>query len=271
MEKDRRPLILVSNDDCYQARGVHALIDRLVKYGDVVAVCPEQPQSGQSMAITVNSPLRINELAPYNGARMLNVSGTPVDCIKLSMHHILGRRPDLVVTGINHGSNAAINVLYSGTMGAAMEGCAFGIPSIGFSLTDHSADADFTPCLKAIDILVEETLHHGLPRDVCLNVNVPNITSVPKEMRKAEPCRGMWNDEYKEYTDPHGKKFYWLTGEYINEEPDNDQTDEWMLDHGIISVVPVAIERSINICRDVEWLEEACERYRREAGELMTK
>ena len=131
----KRPLILVSNDDSYMARGVHALIDRLTLLGDVVAVCPLHPQSGQSMAITVNSPLRITRIPDYNGARMYHVSGTPVDCIKLAMHHILDSRPDLVVTGINHGSNSAINVLYSGTMGAAMEGAAFGIPSIGFSLT----------------------------------------------------------------------------------------------------------------------------------------
>ena len=141
-----RPLILVSNDDSYTAKGVHVLIDRLVKFGDVVAVCPQYPHSGQSMAISINSPLRILEQPDYNGARMFAVNGTPVDCVKLSMHHILGRRPDLVVAGINHGSNAAVNVLYSGTMGAAMEGAVFGIPSIGFSLTDHDPEADFSPC-----------------------------------------------------------------------------------------------------------------------------
>lgn len=256
-----RPLILVSNDDSYSARGVHALIDRLVAIGDVVAVCPLHPQSGQSMAITVNTPLRINRLPDYNGARMYNVSGTPVDCVKLAMHHILDRRPDIVVTGINHGSNSAINVLYSGTMGAAMEGAAFGIPSIGFSLTDHSMDADFTPCTRAIDILVRAVLQNGLPPDVCLNVNVPDVDFVPREMRLCTPCRGKWNDEYKEYTDPHGSKFYWLTGKYLNLEPDNDRTDEWALDHGMISVVPVAIERSVSTCIEVPWLKDAIEAY----------
>lgn len=258
-----RPLILVSNDDSYTARGVHELIDRLIKIGDVVAVCPEQPHSGQSMAITVNSPLRINELPDYNGAKMFNVSGTPVDCVKLAMHHILPRRPDLVATGINHGSNSAINVLYSGTMGAAMEGAAFGVPSIGFSLTDHSMDADFTPCLKAVDILSRAALEHGMPQDLCLNVNVPVVEGTPAEMRIATPCRGMWNDEYKVYTDPHGKKFYWLTGEYVNEEPDNERTDEWCLSHGIISVVPVALERSMEISRDIPWLPDAVREYNR--------
>lgn len=153
-----RPLILVSNDDSYSAKGVHCLIDRLIPFGDVVAVCPDAPRSGQSMAITVNDALKLTELPDYNGAKMYKVSGTPVDCVKLAMHHILPRKADLVVAGINHGSNSAVNVLYSGTMGAAMEGCAFGIPSIGFSLTDHSHDADFTPCYKAIDLLVKEVL-----------------------------------------------------------------------------------------------------------------
>lgn len=256
-----RPLILVSNDDSYTAKGVHVLIDRLVKFGDVVAVCPQYPHSGQSMAISINSPLRILEQPDYNGARMFAVNGTPVDCVKLSMHHILGRRPDLVVAGINHGSNAAVNVLYSGTMGAAMEGAVFGIPSIGFSLTDHDPEADFSPCLDAIDLLVAETLKRGLPRDVCLNVNVPNIPSTPKEMRVAVPCRGNWNDEYREYTDPNGHKFYWLTGKYENLEPGNTATDEWCLSHGIISVTQTAAERTSCNIDKVDWLEMACKAY----------
>lgn len=256
-----KPLILVSNDDSYTAKGVHALIDRLLKFGDVVAVCPATPQSGQSMALTVNDPLRVTRLPDYNGAQMFNVTGTPVDCIKLSMLHILGRRPDLIVTGINHGSNAAINVLYSGTMGAAMEGCAFGIPSIGFSLTDHSPEADFEPCYKAIDLLVKYALENGLPQDICLNVNVPNINHTPEEMRIAVPCRGHWNDEYKEYTDPFGRRFFMLSGSFENLEPDNTTTDEWCLSHGIISVVPVAIERSLDIKHEVPWLINAVGEY----------
>lgn len=259
--KTTRPLILVSNDDSIKAPGVHVLIDRLLQFGDVVAVCPDEPRSGQSMAITVNAPLHVHRHDDYNGAKMYSVSGTPVDCVKLAMHHILPRTPDLVVAGINHGSNAAVNVLYSGTMGATMEGCEFGIPSIGFSLTDHAMDADFTPCLKAIDILVPAMLKHGLPMDVCLNVNVPNIQGTPAEMRLCTPCRGRWNDEYKEYRDPHGNPFYWLTGQYENLEPDNEQTDEWALAHGFISVVPVAIDRSATEALQVDWLPQVCEDY----------
>lgn len=257
----KRPLILVTNDDSISARGVHELVTRLTAFGDVVAVCPQYPQSGQSMALTVNAPLRILPQPDFNGAKMYAVTGTPVDCIKISMHYILDRRPDIVVSGINHGSNAAVNVLYSGTMGAAMEGAVFGIPSIGFSLTDHSADADFTPCYDAIDLLVKEILDNGLPADMCLNVNIPNISSSPKEMRMAVPCRGKWNDEYRKYTDPSGKEFYWLSGEFLNLEPENDKTDEWCLQHGIISVVPVMAERSSGITPTPEWLKSACQSY----------
>lgn len=256
-----RPLILISNDDSYRAPGVRYLVDRLLKLGDVVCVCPEHPQSGQSMALTVNSPLRITELPDYNGAKMYHVSGTPVDCIKLAMHHILDRRPALVATGINHGSNSAINVLYSGTMGAAMEGAAFGIPSIGFSLTDHSWEADFRPCLRAIDILCEAALKYGMPVDTALNVNVPNIKTEPKGMKICVPCRGLWNDEYKEYLDPYGRKFYWLTGQFENLEPDNRETDEWALAHELVSVVPVGIERTAGSVPQIDWLPEAIERY----------
>lgn len=205
------------------------------------------------MAITVNSPLRAVRVADHAGAMMFKVNGTPVDCVKLSMHRILDRRPDMVVSGINHGSNAAINVVYSGTMGAAMEGCAFGIPSIGFSLTDHSPDADFSPCRPWVERISRGVLEHGLPEGVCLNVNVPDVDSEPEEMRVVRACRGNWSDEYKEYTDPHGHKFYWLTGRFENEEPEASDTDEWCLAHGIVSVVPTLLDRTGPVA-GLEWL-----------------
>lgn len=248
------PLILVSNDDGIDALGVHVLTDRLVKFGDVVVVCPDAPRSGQSMALTVNSPLRITRLDDYNGARMYKTNGTPVDCIKLAMHQVLDRTPDLVVAGINHGSNAAINVVYSGTMGAAFEGCAFGIPSIGFSLTDHSPSADFGPCIPFVDAIVNGVLTNGLPEGTCLNVNIPDSAIAPTEMRLTKACKGNWSDEYQEYTDPHGRKFYWLTGKFKNEEPDNPDTDEWCLSHGIVSVVPVMLDRTSPESKDLQWL-----------------
>lgn len=249
-----RPLILVSNDDGIEARGVHALIDRLLQFGDVVCVCPDAPRSGQSMAITVNYPLRITRLDDYNGARMYKINGTPVDCIKLAMYNIVDRLPALVVSGINHGTNASINVVYSGTMGAAFEGCAYGLPSVGFSLTNHSHDAEFESCFPFVDAIVKGILTNGLPEGVCLNVNIPDSEIPPKEMRLTKSCRGNWTDEYKEYTDPNGKKFYWLTGRFINNEPDNPDTDEWCLSHGIVSVVPVMLDRTAPDDKKMDWV-----------------
>lgn len=239
-----KPLILVSNDDGIEAKGVHALIDRLVKFGDVVCVCPDGPQSGQSMAITVNSPLRINRLDDYHGAKMYSVNGTPVDCVKIAMHCIVERKPDLMVSGINHGSNAAVNVVYSGTMGAALEACACKVPAIGFSLTTHDPDADFSGCLPFVDKIVDNVLENGLREGVCLNVNIPYCQPAPTEMRFTKAARGKWTDEYKEYLDPNGNPFYWLTGRFVNDEPDNQDTDEWLLAHGIVSVVPTALDRT---------------------------
>lgn len=249
-----RPLILVSNDDGISANGVHELVDCLVKFGDVVTVCPDSPRSGQSMAITVNSPLRVERLDDWHGAQMYKVNGTPVDCVKLSMYAILDRKPDIVVSGINHGSNAAVNVVYSGTMGAAFEGCAMGVPSVAFSLTSHDPHADMKRCLPFVEKLVAGVLKNGLPEGVCLNVNIPAKGEAPTEMRLTKGCRGRWTDEYKEYTDPNGKKFWWLTGVFENDEPENEDTDEWCLAHGIVSVVPTLLDRTSPDLTQLEWL-----------------
>ncbi|MCH5228557.1 MAG: 5'/3'-nucleotidase SurE [Muribaculaceae bacterium] len=237
-----KPLILVSNDDGIDAKGVHELVRSLQHLGEVVCVCPEQPQSGMSMALTVNDMLRVKRVEDYHGAAMYKVSGTPVDCVKMAVDNLLPRKPDVVVSGINHGSNAAINVVYSGTMGAAFEGSAYGIPSIGFSLTSHSEDADFSPCLPVIDRLVKMVLEKGLPEGVCLNVNMPAQVKEYKGIRVVRGCRGRWDDRYDEYRDPARRPFYWLAGTFINTEPDNQDTDEWCLEHGIVSVVPVKLD-----------------------------
>ena len=241
----RKPLILISNDDGIHAPGVHRLIDFIADLADIVCVCPDSPRSGGSMAITVSTPLRITDHEPYLGARMYTVNGSPVDCVKLAWHTVLrDRRPDLVLSGINHGTNAAINVVYSGTMGAAMEGCAFSIPSIGFSLTTHAMDADFEACRPFVRQLVIDCLEQGLPDGICLNVNIPYCQPAPTQMRLTRACRGNWSDEYREYLDPHGKPFYLLTGKFVNHEPDNPDTDQYCLDHGITSVVPVMLDRT---------------------------
>lgn len=250
----QRPLILVSNDDGISAKGVHELVRHLLKIGEVVCVCPENPQSGMSMALTVSAPLRVKRLKDYEGARMYKVNGTPVDCIKMAVDNILERRPNLVVSGINHGSNAAINVVYSGTMGAAFEGCAYGIPSVGFSLTTHDENADFSQCMPFVEKIVALVLENGLPEGVCLNVNIPAGFDELTEMRVTKSCRGRWNDRYEEYRDPSGRKFYWLAGQFINEEPENTDTDEWCLSHGIVSVVPVLLDRTYDHPEKFSWL-----------------
>ena len=249
-----KPLILVSNDDGIYAKGVHELINALLEIGDVVCVCPDSPQSGMSMALTVNSPLRVKRLEDYHGVPMYMVDGTPVDCVKIAVDNLMPRRPDIVVSGINHGSNAAINVVYSGTMGAAFEGCAYGIPSLGFSLTSHDEDADFSACLPVVDKLVKQVLEKGLPEGVCLNVNMPAGVKAYKEMRVVRGCRGRWNDRYEEYKDPAQHPFYWLAGHFVNEEPENENTDEWCLNHGIVSIVPVLLERTYPHLEEFDWI-----------------
>lgn len=247
--------ILVSNDDGYLAPGVHRLTEWLKPLGEVIAVCPDTGRSGQSMAITVKDPLRLTPVASDDGVEWYKVNGTPVDCVKLAMNTIFKKeKPDMVVAGINHGSNAAINVVYSGTMGAVFEGCACGIPSVGFSLTDHAHDADFSPCRPFVERLASEVLRHGLPEGICLNVNIPNLSHVPREMRVVRACRGSWSDEYQEYLDPHGNKFYLLTGKFENEEPDATDTDEWCLAHGIVSVVPAMLDRTAPVPLTPAWL-----------------
>lgn len=249
-----KPLILVTNDDSISAKGVHELIRSLQHLGDVVCVCPQLPQSGMSMALTVNSPLYVKHLEDFHGAEMYQVSGTPVDCVKMAVDNLLPRKPDIVVSGINHGSNAAINVVYSGTMGAAFEGCCYGIPSIGFSLTSHREDADFSPCFPVVDKLVRLVLENGLPDGICLNVNMPADVKEYKEMRVTKGCKGRWDDRYDEYRDPAKRPFYWLAGNFVNEEPHNEDTDEWCLKHGIVSIVPVKLDPTYLHSEEFSWI-----------------
>lgn len=232
-----RKLILISNDDGVYAPGLHRLIETISPLADVIAVAPAEPHSGQSSAMTVNSPLRINEHPDIAGAKVYSVTGTPVDCIKVAMHHIVPRRPDLILAGINHGSNAGVNIIYSGTMGATMEGCIQGISSIGFSLLDHSMTADFDPSLPFIKSMVEKTLATPLPHDVCLNVNFPRTPAI-EGVKVVRAARSHWTEEYQVYTDPHGKPFYWLTGGLINEEPDATDTDLYWLHRNYATIVP---------------------------------
>lgn len=256
----KRPLILVSNDDGIDAPGVHRLIDYIREFGDVVCVCPDGPRSGQSMAITMSNPLRLTRVDDYNGARMYKTNGTPVDCVKLAVYEALERKPDLVVSGINHGSNAAINVVYSGTMGAAFEGCAFGIPAIGFSITNHDHEFDLSCCEPFVKDVVRKVLAEGLPSGVCLNVNIPDKPIPSSEMRLVRACKGNWSDEYDKHIDENGEPYYLLTGTFTNEEPEATDTDDWCLANNIVSVVAVALDRTIDLSKENERLSKALER-----------
>lgn len=234
----KRPLILITNDDGIGSRGIEHLIRIAVKFGDVVVVAPDTAQSGKSSAITVNSPLFVNRHPDLDGAQMFSATGTPVDCVKLSTYAVLDRKPDLILSGINHGSNAAVNNIYSGTMGATMEGCLLGVPSIGYSLLDHSPDADFEPLTPFITEITEKVLAKGLPEGICLNVNFP-AHCTPKGVKVVRAAKGRWTEEYADYATPHGKPFYWLTGKFHNEEPGNKDTDEYWLSQGYGSIVPI--------------------------------
>ncbi|MDE5706149.1 5'/3'-nucleotidase SurE [Muribaculum sp.] len=238
INKDKLPVILVSNDDGINAPGIHRLIDYVAGRGRIIAVAPDGPRSGQSSALTVNSPLRITRLPDYNGAEMYSVNGTPVDCVKLAVHVVLGdKRPDILLSGINHGSNSAINALYSGTMGAVFEGCLLGADSIGFSYHSHDENASLAACAPVVDEVVTRVIENGLPKGVCLNVNIPKCDKVAG-IKIARAAEGYWTEEYAEYTDPHNRPYYWLTGRFHNTEPDASDTDLYWTDRGYASVVP---------------------------------
>lgn len=233
-----RPLIFITNDDGIFAPGIRRLAEVAAKFGDVVVGAPAEPQSGKSSAITVNSPLEVIEVPDFDGAKAFSISGTPVDCVKVSMHSLLDRRPDLLLSGINHGSNAAVNNIYSGTMGATMEGCLIDIPSIGFSILDHSLTTDFSGVLPYIERIISTVLDKGLPESICLNVNFPAGVT-PQGLKVVRAAKGRWTEEYADYVTPHGQPFYWLTGKFHNDEPDNPDTDEYWLKRGFGTVVPI--------------------------------
>ena len=241
--KDER-LIFVTNDDGYASKGFQAAIEVARRFGRVVAIAPELPQSGMSQAITIYNPLYLKKVRSGEGVEVYSLSGTPVDCIKMAFDHILrDRKVDLVISGINHGSNSAVNVLYSGTMGAAIEGSFYGCPSVGLSLTSHDADADFTASVYYGTKVIESVLDAGLPLPLCLNVNVP--VGAVEEIRGVRVCRqtrGSWRETFFCRRDPHDREYFWLTGDFYNSEPDAEDTDEWALDHGYVSVVPVQVD-----------------------------
>ncbi len=238
----KKPRILVVNDDGITAPGIKALIEVAQEIGDVTVVAPDSPQSGMGHAITIGKPLRLDKVSLYEGVEMYKCSGTPVDCVKLAVNKIFkGQKPDLCISGINHGLNNSINVIYSGTMSAAVEGAIESIPSIGFSLDDFTWEANFEPCKKYIKDICLQTLENGLQQGVLLNVNFPNSAEPIKGIKICRQANAKWAEEFDERKDPHNRNYYWLTGVFQNNDKGED-SDVWALKNNYVSVVPVQFD-----------------------------
>ena len=235
-----KPLILITNDDGIIAPGIKALIEVMETLGEVVVVAPDSPQSAMGHAITINNTLYVDKIKlGFSDVKAYSCSGTPVDCVKMAVHEILERKPDLCVSGVNHGSNSSINVIYSGTMSAALEAGIEGIPAIGFSLLDYSWQADFEPIKGFIKTIATQVLENGLPDGVVLNVNFPKAKAEDiKGIKVARQAKATWEERFDKRTNPQGKEYYWLTGEFVNHDAGKD-TDEWALAENYVSVVPV--------------------------------
>ena len=236
-----KPLILVTNDDGITAPGLRKLIHVMNKIGEVVVVAPDSPQSGMGHAITISDTLYSKKEKIDDGPQTeYSISGTPADCVKFAIREILDRKPDLCVSGINHGANSSINVIYSGTMSAAVEAGIEGIKSIGFSLLDYSWDADFKPCEKHIEKICLNMLKQK-KSNIILNVNFPSNLKEFKGIKVCRQAKGYWEDTYDKRISPLGKEYYWLTGNFVNQE-NSEETDEWALSKGYVSVVPISYD-----------------------------
>ena len=238
----KKPTILITNDDGILAPGLRTLIAVMRKIGNVVVIAPDKPQSAMGHAITINTPLRVTAIHKKENYSEYSCNGTPVDCVKLGQKVILRGNPDLLVSGINHGSNASINIIYSGTMAAVLEGAMENVPSIGFSMTDYSHLAEFSQCEPFITKIAKSVLKNGLPNGVCLNVNIPAPNGKPiSGMKIVRQAKAYWDEEFDERKDPHSRDYYWLKGVFVNTDEGTD-TDDWALRHNFVSVVPVTID-----------------------------
>lgn len=241
----KKPLILVTNDDGITAPGLRSLVSFMKEIGDVVVVAPDSPQSGMGHAITIDNTLyskKVTVDVEHGANEEYSCSGTPADCVKLALQELLDRKPDICVSGINHGSNASINVIYSGTMSAAIEAGIEGIPAIGFSLCDYSWEANFAPYKEYVITIVKQALQNGIPKGVVFNVNIPAVAK--KEIKGIKICRqarANWKEKFDKRTSPNGKDYYWLTGEFDLLDKGED-TDEWALRNSYISLVPTQFD-----------------------------
>ena len=240
---ENRPLILIGNDDGYQAKGINSLIDMLRPFGDIVVCAPDGPRSGFSCAFSAEVPLRLRLRRKEEGVEVWSCNGTPVDCVKMALDNIVDRRPVLVVGGINHGDNSSVNSHYSGTMGVVLEGCMKYIPSVAFSLCDPRDDADFEPMRPYVVALTRRVLEEGLPQGVCLNVNFPLL--VKGDYRGVRVCRmawGCWVNETVKCHHVRGYDYWWMAGKYASDEPEAEDTDRWALNHGYVAITPTQID-----------------------------
>ncbi len=252
-----KPLILISNDDGITSRGIRFLVEIMKDLGDVVVVAPDSPQSGMGHAITIGETLRLDQVDIFEKVVAYKCSGTPADCVKLAKHHVLhDRLPDLVVSGVNHGSNTSISILYSGTMSAAIEGAIEGLPAIGFSLCDYSPEAEYDHAEPYIRKITQEVLKKGLPKGVALNVNIPPKRNEKiKGMKVCRQAGAKWQEEFEQRHDPNGRPYFWMAGNFVNFDKGEDN-DEWAIAHNYVSVVPCLFDltahHAISILND-EW------------------
>lgn len=239
----KKPLILVTNDDGIGSNGIKVLVETVSGMGEIIVVAPDTPQSGMGHAITVGNTLRLYETNSIDGARSFQCSGTPVDCVKLAKHYILrDRKPDLMVSGINHGPNTSISVIYSGTMGAALEAAIDDIPAIGFSVCDYSPHVSFDHVAPYVEKIARHVLKKGLPRGVALNVNFPSAKEGPiRGIKVCRQARARWQEDFDERIDPYGEKYFWMAGDFVNLDNDTDN-DVWAVANRYVSVVPTQFD-----------------------------
>ena len=240
--ENKKPLILISNDDGYLAKGIQCLVDMVRTLADVLVCAPDEGRSGFACAFSATTPLRLHHRHSEQGVDIWSCNGTPVDCVKIALSQLCPkRRPSLIIGGINHGDNASVNVHYSGTMGVVLEGCMKYIPSVAFSLCDIRPNADFDPVRKLVIKITTKLLNEGLPHGVCLNVNFPLVPSF-QGVRICRMAFGTWSKEIVHCHHPKGYDYYWMTGEYTNDEPNDDTTDNWAIKHGYVAITPTKID-----------------------------
>ena len=255
--ENKRPLIIVSNDDGIMAKGISELVKFLRTLGEIVVMAPDAPRSGSASALTVPQPVHYKLVTQEVGVTVYKCSGTPTDCIKLAWDTVLDRKPDLVVGGINHGDNSATNVHYSGTMGVVIEGCLNGVPSIGFSLCNHDMGADFEAAGPYIRKIAAMVLEKGLPPLTCLNVNFPDTPDI-KGIKVCEQAKGCWTNEWEACPRQNDRNYFWLTGEFVDHEPENEKNDHWALANGYVAITPTKVDLTAYDFIDElnQWIEE---------------